>query len=57
MQAQSIAAEPRVLLPQCRCCNGPMRIRTIEVLDRHEEIRLACTVCGTETVASYRLGR
>lgn len=57
MQAQSIATEPRVLLPQCRCCNGPMRIRTIEVLDRHEQVRLACTACGTETIASYHLGK
>ena len=55
--AQSIAAESRVLLPQCQCCKGPMRIRTIEVLDRHEEIRLACTSCGSETIAGYRLGK
>jgi hypothetical protein len=32
-----------------------MRIRTIEVLERHEEINLACTACGME--ASYRLGK
>jgi hypothetical protein len=34
-----------------------MRIRTIELLDRHEQVRLACTACGAQTVASYRLGK
>jgi hypothetical protein len=56
MQTQSIIPEPRVSLPQCHCCNAPMRIRTIDVRDRHEQIRLACTACGAETTQSYRLG-
>ena len=56
MQPQLIASEPRVLLPQCESCEAPMRIRTIEVLDRREEIRLACTACGAETIRSYKLG-
>jgi hypothetical protein len=56
MQTQSITPDPRVSLPQCHCCNAPMRIRTIDVRDRHEQIRLACTACAAETTQSYRLG-
>jgi hypothetical protein len=56
MQPQAVAAEARPVLPPCQCCRAPMRIRTIEVLDRREEIRFACTACGTETTRSYRLG-
>ncbi|MGA7490260.1 MAG: hypothetical protein WBW74_25335 [Xanthobacteraceae bacterium] len=57
MQAELIADDARVLLPQCKCCNAPMRIRTIEVLDHREQIRLACTACGGEVTQSYRLGK
>jgi hypothetical protein len=56
MQPQAVAAEARPVLPPCQCCRAPMRIRTIEVLDRREEIRFACTACGIETIRSYRLG-
>ena len=57
MQTQSIAVDARVLLPQCHCCNAPMRIRTIEVQHRQEQVRFACTACGAEAIQSYRLGR
>jgi len=57
MQTQSIAAYTRVLLPQCHCCLAPMRIRTIDIQDRYELVRFACTACGAETMQSYRLGR
>jgi len=33
-----------------------MRIRTIGVIDRREDVRFACTACDTETVRSYKLG-
>ena len=33
-----------------------MRIRTIGVIDRLEDIKLACTACGAETIKSYKLG-
>ena len=56
MQPQSIAFESRSLLPLCPSCGGPMRIRTIGVIDRREDVRLACTACGMETVKSYKLG-
>jgi predicted SprT family Zn-dependent metalloprotease len=57
MPTQSMAADARVLLPQCHCCTAPMRIRTIDVQDRHEQVRFACTACGAETIQSYRLGK
>jgi hypothetical protein len=57
MQTQSIAPDTRVLLPQCHRCNAPMRIRTIDIQDRHEQVRFACTACEAETMQSYRLGR
>src|SRR5215475_7675159 len=56
MQPHAVAAEARPVLPPCQYCRAPMRIRTIEVLDRREEIRFACAACGTETIQSYRLG-
>jgi hypothetical protein len=28
-------------------------IRTIDVQDRHEQVRFACTACGAETIQSY----
>jgi hypothetical protein len=56
MQGQLIVADARVLLPQCHCCNAPMRIRTIDVVDRQEQIKLACTACGTEKMQTYRFG-
>jgi hypothetical protein len=34
-----------------------MRIRTIDIQDRYELVRFACTACGAETMQSYRLGR
>ena len=55
MQGQSIVAEAPVLLKQCHCCNGPMRIRTIDV-DRQEQVKLACMACGTESMQTFRLG-
>jgi hypothetical protein len=33
-----------------------MRIRTIGVIDRREDVRFACTACDTETIKSYKLG-
>jgi hypothetical protein len=57
MQGQLIIADARVLLPQCHCCNAPMRIRTIDVVDRQEQIKLACTACGTEMMQTYRFGK
>jgi hypothetical protein len=57
MQGQLIVADARVLLPQCHCCNAPMRIRTIDVVDRQEQIKLACTACGTEMMQTYRFGK
>jgi hypothetical protein len=57
MQGQLIVADARVLLPQCHCCNAPMRIRTIDVVDRQEQIKLACTACGTQMMQTYRLGK
>jgi predicted SprT family Zn-dependent metalloprotease len=57
MQGQLIIADARVLLPQCHCCNAPMRIRTIDVMDRQEQIKLACTACGTEMMQTYRFGK
>jgi hypothetical protein len=57
MQGQLIVADARVLLPQCHCCNAPMRIRTIDVVDRQEQIKLACTACGTHVMQTYRLGK
>jgi hypothetical protein len=57
MQGQLIVADARVLLPQCQCCNAPMRIRTIDVVDREEQIKLACTACGTEKMQTYRFGK
>ena len=39
-----------------KVCAAPMRIRTIEVLDRREDIRLACTACGRETIHTCQLG-
>jgi predicted RNA-binding Zn-ribbon protein involved in translation (DUF1610 family) len=56
MQPQSIASEKRSLLPLCPSCGAPMRIRTIGVIDRREDVRFACTACDTETVRSYKLG-
>jgi transposase-like protein len=56
MQPQSIASETRSLLPLCPSCGAPMRIRTIGVIDRREDVRFACTACDTETVKSYKLG-
>ena len=40
MQGQLIVADARVLLPQCHCCNAPMRIRTIDLVDRQEQIKV-----------------
>jgi predicted SprT family Zn-dependent metalloprotease len=57
MQTQSMAPDPRVLLPQCHCCIAPMRIRTIDIQDRYEQVRFACTACGAEMMQSYRLGK
>ena len=57
MQTQSITPDLRVLLPQCDRCGAPMRVRTIDVKDRHEQVRFACTACSAETMQSYRLGR
>ena len=56
MRPQSTAPETRLPLPPCRNCEAPMRIRTIEVMDRQEEIKLVCTGCGSETIQSYKLG-
>jgi len=56
-QGQWIVADTRAMLPQCHCCNAPMLIRTIDVVDRQEEIKLACTACGTEMMQIYRLGK
>ena len=56
MQPQSIASEKRSLLPLCPSCGAPMRIRTIGVIDRREDVKFACTACDTETVNSYKLG-
>jgi predicted SprT family Zn-dependent metalloprotease len=50
-------ADARVLLPQCHCCNAPMRIRTIDVVDRQDQIKLACTACGTEMMQTYCFGK
>jgi len=33
-----------------------MRIRTIGVVDRREDINFACTAGDTETIRSYKLG-
>jgi hypothetical protein len=57
MQTQSITPDLRVLLPQCDRCGAPMRVRTIDVKARHEQVRFACTACSAETMQSYRLGR
>jgi transposase-like protein len=56
MQPQSIASEARSLLPLCPSCAGPMRIRTIGVIDTREDVKFACTACHTETIKSYKLG-
>ena len=56
MQPQSIASESRSLLPLCPSCGAPMRIRTIGVVDRREDIKFACTACETEMIRSYKLG-
>jgi hypothetical protein len=56
MQPRSTMPDARALLPRCRVCAAPMRIRTIEVLDRREDIRLACTACGRETIHTCQLG-
>src|SRR5262245_16248101 len=52
MQTQSIATDAVVLLPQCHCCKAPLRIRTIDIRDRYEQVRFACTACGAETTQS-----
>jgi hypothetical protein len=56
MQPQPLAAEARPFVPLCPNCRAPMRIRTIAVLDRCEEVTLACTACSAETRQSYKLG-
>jgi hypothetical protein len=56
MQPQPNSADASIVIPLCHRCGSPMRIRTIEVQHRHENVRLACTACGSETTQSYRLG-
>ena len=56
MQPQSITTEARPFVPLCPNCRAPMRIRTIAVLDRCDEVTLACTACSAETRQSYKLG-
>jgi hypothetical protein len=39
----------------CPSCQKPMRIRAIDVVDREEQIKLACMNCGTEATESKKL--
>jgi hypothetical protein len=39
----------------CPACEKPMRVRSIEVLDGEEHIKLACAPCGTEATQSTKL--
>ena len=39
----------------CPTCEKPMRVRSIEVANGEEHIKLACAPCGTEATQSTKL--
>jgi len=54
--------QPRELDPSlpppvwiCPTCEKPMRVRSIEVANGEEHIKLACAPCGTEATQSTKL--